>query len=130
MSNLLRLEAAKFPRTFVVVDALDESSESNGTRMAVLAELKCLDGVANVFVSSRPLPSLAGNFTGKPQLSIRADDKDIRKYISARLHKEPTLSSFLAAEQNLAKEIEDAIVGKVQGMLVLITAPFNLQNCN
>ncbi|KAK5056661.1 hypothetical protein LTR84_012193 [Exophiala bonariae] len=93
--------------------------------MAILNELKCLDGVANVFVTSRPLPSIAENFIGKPQLSIRADDKDMRKYIPSRLHKEPTLSSFLTAEQNLAEEIENAIVGKVQGIFLLAELHLN-----
>ncbi|CAO2648680.1 Nn.00g079470.m01.CDS01 [Neocucurbitaria sp. VM-36] len=125
MSNLLRSEAAQFPRAFIVVDALDESSVTEGTQKAILSELNLLMGVANVFATSRPLPSIATHFVGHPRLSIRAEDKDIQTYISGRLYEEPSLSSFLAADKDLVEEVEKIVVGKVQGIFLLAELHLN-----
>ena len=116
LPSLLRSEVSYFQRLFVIIDALDEASETNGIRAALLSDLNGLSSVANIFITSRPIPSIAEQFRGQLSLDIRADDEDVRAYIQGRLHNGPNLLRHISADPNLKVDIENAIVKKVHGM--------------
>jgi hypothetical protein len=51
-SNLIKLEAHRFSKVFMVIDALDECSKINGTRMSFLTEIRKLQPSIHLLVTS------------------------------------------------------------------------------
>lgn len=111
--GLLKSEISYFSKVFLVFDALDESSDANGARSLVLSGLDNLGDVANIFVTSRQIPSIKKPFSAALRLNIRAEDNDVRKYIGGQLESHETSIRLTPA---LRQEIEDTVIEKVQGM--------------
>ena len=57
--SILQSGAKQYSKMFIVVDALDERSEADGTRRGLLAALRTLK---NVLVTSHDLSSIATDF--------------------------------------------------------------------
>lgn len=115
-SALLQSELSQLTRVYIIVDALDESSEANGARREVVSELRRLGSIASIFITSRDLPSIQQHFQGSLRLEIRADDEDVRTYIRGRLESGQSLAHHIRAEPALATVIEEAIINNVKGM--------------
>jgi ATP/maltotriose-dependent transcriptional regulator MalT len=109
-SRLLGLEIRSYSRVFIVVDALDECCEEDGTRAKLLRLLRSLPANVNLMVTSRNLTSIARDFGGTDRLDIRATDDDVRTYIESRLVLAPRRI------KNLQEDIVREIVGNVDGM--------------
>ena len=117
-SELLRSELTGCSRAFIIVDALDECNEINGTRNGLIAELLSLPPNANLLVTSRHVLSIEDKLNQSPPLEIRASDTDVRIYLEDRIQKESRLKRHVQADPNLRNSIVDTIVKKVQGMSV------------
>ncbi len=77
-----------FDRVFIIIDALDECDE-NKHRKSFLELLKSLrdNSSTNLFVTSRPHPEdVKKVLEGSSKIIIKADDSDLRKYISREIH--------------------------------------------
>jgi len=116
--SMLRLETEKYSKVFIVVDALDECSEVDGTRGRILAALRALTSTVNLLVTSRDLSSIAADFQETRHLEIYARDDDIRKYIESRVPGESRLAKHVDGHPMLLEEIVNRIVENVQGMYV------------
>jgi hypothetical protein len=81
----LETETRAYTKVFIVVDALDECSESNGSRVKLLRALQSLTGPINLMVTSRDLPSIEQYFRGALHLQICATDQDVTKFIQSQL---------------------------------------------
>ncbi|KAM0228240.1 hypothetical protein ACHAPO_010888 [Fusarium lateritium] len=79
--------------TFVVIDALDEHDTWNTFLSDILA-LRTKTS-ANVFLTSRPKPSIPGRIEGCLIHDIQADDQDVEMYIDQRM-----TQMMLLSEQN------------------------------
>lgn len=55
-STMLKREAGRFSKVYVVIDALDECRESNGTRATKFAEFQEIQLYANLLATSRHIP--------------------------------------------------------------------------
>jgi hypothetical protein len=53
---MLKREAGRFSKVYVVIDALDECRESNGTRATKFAEFQEIQLYANLLATSRHIP--------------------------------------------------------------------------
>ena len=110
LTMVLESEVRTHSKVFVVVDALDECCEEDGTRATLLNVLESLAGNVSLMVTSRDLPSIAREFEGKKRLTISANDEDIKAYIKGRI----------ALAPRHLKNLQDTIVTKmiesVQGM--------------
>lgn len=99
-----------------MVDALDECSESDGTRQEFLAEVRKLPLSASLLVTSRPLTTIERDFENEGLLEISARKADVRSYVDSRLLKERRLVSNIRTEPALKEQILNTIVEKAQGM--------------
>ena len=116
--ELLRLELTGCSRAFIIVDALDECNESNGTRSGLIAELLSLPPTTYLLITSRHVLSIEEKLNQSPRLEICASDTDVRIYLEDRIQKESRLKRHVQADPSLRKSIVDTIVQKVQGMSV------------
>ena len=103
LTKVLETEFGTYSKVFIVVDALDECREEDGTRERLLKALRSLTGNVNLMVTSRNLPSIAREFEGKKQLTIRANDQDIKIYINGRI----------AVAPRHLKNLQDVIVNRI-----------------
>ena len=81
----LKSEIEAYSKVFVIVDALDECREDNGSQGKLVKLLRTLDGKVNLLVTSRNLPSITQDFEATKHVYIRAKDDDIRKYVEGRV---------------------------------------------
>jgi hypothetical protein len=105
----LGTEIKTYSKVFIVVDALDECSESNGSRAKLLRALRSLTGPVNLMVTSRDLPSIEQYFRQAQHLRICPTDEDVTKFIQSQLADYPNLF-------HMRDIITTKIVEKVNGM--------------
>jgi hypothetical protein len=109
LTRTLKVEIGTYTKVFIVVDALDECTETNGSRMKLLRALRSLAGPVNLMVTSRDLPSIEQHFRDAQRLDIRATDEDVTKYVQSQLANHPGLV-------RLRDTITKKLVDKVGGM--------------
>jgi len=117
-SELLLSELTSYPRAFIIVDALDECNETNGTRSSLIAELQRLPSTTNLLITSRHVPNIESELNQPRRLEIRASDMDVRTYLEDRIERESRLKRLVQEDPSLRNTIIDTIVEKVQGMSV------------
>jgi len=105
----LEVEIKSYTQVFIVVDALDECSEVNGTRMKLIRVLRSLPRSVNLMVTSRDLASIKQEFLDAGRLRIRAHDEDITKYVENQLGGYSDLTKLRA-------DITKIIIDKARGM--------------
>jgi hypothetical protein len=115
-SNLLKSEARRFSKVFMVIDALDECSESSGTRMSFLTEIQKLQPSIHLLVTSRYIPPIDREFEKASHVEIRASDDDIRRYIESRIERERRLLRHVQADPGMRETIINTIVEKAKVM--------------
>ena len=113
--SCLRATAASFSRTFLIVDALDESQVSRDGRAMFLTELFALQGAsgANIFATSRHIPDIEERFAGVPKVEIRGHPEDIRAFLQSSI---ASLRGYMLRNVELQKEILETISSAVDGM--------------
>ena len=122
-SNLLQSEVLRFPKVFMVIDAMDECSESNGTRTSFLTEIRKLQSSVHLLVTSRHISTIEYEFRKASRLEIHASDGDVRRYLESRITREPQLAGHVEADPALRDTIIDTLVENAKGMCVSITRP-------
>lgn len=116
-SKLLGLIAARFSTVFIVVDALDESNESDGTRSGLIREILKLPPNSQLLCTSRHIPDIEQQFEGSACLEVRASDRDVEKYLVERIEQSARLKRHAIADPSLVEAITSNVVAKVDGML-------------
>lgn len=119
LSEHLRSSVSLFSKVYIIVDALDECDEGNKTRRELLAQLQSLDGRVQLFFTSRRLGDLENLLSGAIQFEIRAQEEDMRKYLSAQIEREDNLVELCKTHEDLRDEMLRKIIAKADGMLVL-----------
>jgi ankyrin repeat domain-containing protein 50 len=115
--TLLQFAVTTFSKVFIVVDALDECTESDGTRRSVIdAITSLLPKEAHIMVTSRRLPQIERICKKWSQVEIRAEDQDIRQYLDAHIEDEGELVDVIQDNPEIRNRIITAIVQKSQGM--------------
>jgi hypothetical protein len=115
-SQLLQSEVRGLFKVFIIVDALDECSESNGSRDSFLAEIRKLQPDIHLLVTSRHLTSIEHEFEKAARVEIRASDEDIRRYLESRTERERRLLRHVNTDQDLKEAIVSTIVENAKGM--------------
>jgi hypothetical protein len=117
LSTQLQSTASAFSKVFVVVDALDECSET--IREELIAKIRRLPTNLQLMCTSRHLRSIEDYFVDSLQLEIRASDADIAAYIRAHIQCSKRLKRHVKGELALGEDIVNTIVDKARGMSVL-----------
>jgi hypothetical protein len=118
ITQALQSEIRSYSKTFIVVDALDECSDSEIWK-GLLKELRSLYGNINLMITSRYLPAIerefdrGGMFSKSIRLEIRATDRDVRKYLEGQMFQ---LANCVSKNMSLQEDIKNDIVKAVDGM--------------
>lgn len=107
IEKILQAEVQRLSRVFVVVDALDEASDSENS--ALLRSLRKLASKANFLFTSRPLDTIKANIGECPRIEVKAVSGDVAKYVRGRIAVEGRLSRYVAKDPALG----DMIVSRV-----------------
>ncbi|KAF3908991.1 hypothetical protein ABW20_dc0109373 [Dactylellina cionopaga] len=115
VSRTLDSVAAYYSRVFIIIDAIDESQVSEGSRGAILSEVsKFRTKVgANYLATSRFIPGIMSHFEGGTRIEVRASEKDVQRYLEDNL---PRIEGIIKNNQELQNEVKDAIIKSVDGM--------------
>jgi ankyrin repeat domain-containing protein 50 len=114
ISQLLLSESNHFSRLFVVIDAIDECSNSK-TLTKLFKELNKLRPILRLMVTGRWNIRIDSVYPKSTLLSIKANEEDIRTLLDTRINEAETLKSYL--DDNLNESmIKDRIVKKADGM--------------
>lgn len=116
VSKILKSDTGRYSRIFVVVDALDECPEDTGSRESLLKELRALQPILNLIVTSRFIDTIAREFNGMIQLEIRANDEDIQAYTRARISREHKLLRNVGKDVALREDIVKTVVRNAEKM--------------
>jgi len=116
IQKALQSETTRYSRTYIVVDALDECLDVDGTRGKLLTALRSLGRSVSLLVTSRDIASIAQEFEGSKCLEIRASEQDVRRYIEGRIPHESRLVKHVNGDQALQEEIVKKITENVKGM--------------
>lgn len=102
-------------RAFIVMDALDECTDSSKTRSMLLKEIAKLQVQGNIcfFATSRFVPDITAEFRGMASLEIRATDGDVQVYLKDHMSEMPACVSRNRALQEI---IQAEIVKSAAGM--------------
>lgn len=112
--DIFRKELKRFSKTFIIIDALDEVSESADIRTILLKELRSCP--VNLLVTSRHDPTFKIHFSEAQRCDIIAPDEDIRSYISERIGQENRLTRQIGSFPSFKDKIPARIVGSAKGM--------------
>ena len=106
---------AKLSAVHVVIDAVDECRDSDGTRRIFLAKLHDLQAKTDlrIMVTSRNIPDIIKEFKAALRLEIRASDEDVKRFVAGQVHRLPRCIQRDAALQNL---MQDKIIEAANGM--------------
>jgi hypothetical protein len=105
----------EFSSLYVVIDALDECRDSDGTRRQFLAQIQTLQARTNVHLmaSSRLIPDVANKLKEASTVEVRAKNEDVRRYVAGQLYRLP---KCIQRDPALQDVVLDKIVESVDGM--------------
>ena len=104
-----------YSKVYIVLDGLDECSDSDGTRSKLLAKFRSLQINTDIslMATSRFVPKVMQFFEGFPVLEIRAADADVKQFVAGQMNRLP---HCVQRNIGLQVEIQYRIVQAVDGM--------------
>lgn len=114
--KLLQLDLKSCSKVLIVVDALDELSDSSS--LTLLKELDRLGGPINIMVTSRLSSSSLAPRSLKiaPTQETSASAQDMCHYIDARIDNDPLLANYVQVAPQLRDDIRDQVTKKAGKM--------------
>ncbi|KAF1950514.1 hypothetical protein CC80DRAFT_426705 [Byssothecium circinans] len=87
----LQCVVANYSSVYVVVDALDECPDQDGTRHQFLAKLRDLQGERDVrlMATSRFISDIVSEFSAALTLEVRASDDDVKRFVAGQTYRLP-----------------------------------------
>ncbi|KAJ7574226.1 ankyrin repeat-containing domain protein [Mycena floridula] len=119
----LHTEASFYHRVYIILDALDESSESNQARKLFLSVCSgqgpwSLSDHIHLLITSRDILLIAQEFHTAPRIPIEAHADDLETYIKGRILSDIKLERLIKGDVTLEAEIIDKVVTKAAGMFL------------
>ncbi|RPA76766.1 hypothetical protein BJ508DRAFT_181265 [Ascobolus immersus RN42] len=112
-----------FNRVFIVVDALDELTDGEDGRDALVEALQTValqSQRVSILVTSRPLPGITELFKNNPAIDIVATDSDLTGFITSRISNgSRRLKKIIGNDQLLQKEVIAKVLTSANGMFLL-----------
>ena len=113
---LLQTAVAAFSKVLIVIDALDECIDDDGTRQGLLKELYKLESKACLLITSRDLPSIQRRLHGAGRLDIESSNNDIRNYLDEQIRNSERIGLYVKKHPDLHELIVKTITNKARGM--------------
>lgn len=106
---------ARYSTTYIVVDALDECQNSEGTRRQFLARLDELQANWDVrlLFTSRFIPEIANGLQNATKIEIKTSRGDVERYLAGQLYRLPRC---VQDDSRFQAVIQDTIVEASGGM--------------
>ena len=113
--SVLHAELANLQPTYLVVDALDECSDKQGTRSGFMEELRKFPNSTDVrlMVTSRFVSDVMEAFPDALKLEVRASHDDVKRYVAGQVSRLPRC---VRRDDDLQREVQDSIAQAVDGM--------------
>ncbi|KFZ19348.1 hypothetical protein V502_03701, partial [Pseudogymnoascus sp. VKM F-4520 (FW-2644)] len=107
-----------YSKAYIIIDALDECTDSDGTRSDLLTILQNLQAKSNIslMATSRFDARIEQSFQGSSMSEIRASDADVTRFVAGHIRRLP---KCVQRDLELQAEIQDGIVQAVDGMFLL-----------
>ncbi|KAK0100804.1 hypothetical protein ONS95_007251 [Cadophora gregata] len=118
-SNLLRDLITIFPRTYLVIDALDECQETNEARSKFIKLLLDLPTNVHLLCTSRKLGDITESFASASSLEITGNNSDIELFLTGQISGNRRLRSFCEISPDLKRTVLGKIVSNATGMFLL-----------
>ncbi|KAH9864036.1 hypothetical protein J1614_009969 [Plenodomus biglobosus] len=114
----LREVVATYTTVYVVIDALDECRDGDGTRSQLLARLRDLQMGQDVRImaTARFMPEIEAEFQTAMRLEIQASDEDVRRFVAGQTHRLP---KCIQRDPALQKMVEERTLERIDGMFLL-----------
>jgi Cdc6-like AAA superfamily ATPase len=112
--SALRDVLAHYSTVYIVVDALDECQNSDGTRRQFLAKLRDLQAGRDVrlMTTSRFIPEVVDWFNKAMKLEVQASEDDVKRFVAGQIYRLPKcIRSDLALQEIVQKKIVEAVDG-------------------
>ncbi|KAK5991138.1 putative serine/threonine-protein kinase fhkC [Cladobotryum mycophilum] len=119
ITDLLRKESGKYDVFYVVIDALDECSESEEDSLQFISAVCSLGPQVKLLCTSRSSTTFQSYFETSQKLEISASSEDIRKFLDSEIQQQFRLSKHVRADPTLKEHIIKAIIEECQGMFLL-----------
>jgi hypothetical protein len=115
--SALRDVLAHYSTVYIVVDALDECLDSDGTRRQFLAKLRDLQAGRGVrlMATSRFIPEIVDWFNEGLKLEVQASKEDVKRFVAGQICRLP---KCIQRDPTLQEVVQDKIVEAVDGMCV------------
>jgi len=100
---------------FIVVDALDEYSDRDGTRGQLIDQLNELQTRQDVrlLFTSRFIPEITRKFHSDSTLEVRANEEDVKRFVAGQI---PRLPTCIRRDEELKLAVQNKIVEAADGM--------------
>ncbi|KAL8856068.1 MAG: hypothetical protein Q9178_007324 [Gyalolechia marmorata] len=105
-----------FGTVYLVIDALDECLEQ--VRSRLILHLKAFSPRIRLLVTTRFIDGILSEFRNDTRLEIRANQDDLRRYISSSTEGNSRLARQLQGKTALAHEICESIIATADGMFL------------
>jgi hypothetical protein len=113
--TLLRDAINFFPKTLIIIDALDECPQGENRRV-LLSKLRELNPGLNLLITSRRTPSITLDLRKSGNLEIRATDGDITSYLQERITvATEEIKYFIEDDETLYPLVIKTILEKANG---------------
>jgi len=102
-------------RVYVVMDALDECTDQDGTRRQLIQKLRELQMSTDVrlLFTSRFIPEITATFRSDSVLEVRANEEDVKRFVAGQI---PRLPSCIRRDDELVRAVQSKIVKAIDGM--------------
>jgi len=116
---LIRGIAQTYSKTFVLIDALDEYREQDGTHDTLINALHELHPDVHLLVTSRYVPFIESEFDDAMKVEVRASDENIAAYIRSQVVGARRFQRIIGEDAGLQSNIIEVITKNCQGMFLM-----------
>jgi hypothetical protein len=104
--SALRSVLAHYPAVYIIIDALDECSDTDGARQQFLARLRGLQAEQDVrlMVTSRYISGIIEGFKEASKIEVRASREDVMRFVAGQINRLPKCIQRDPALQELMQE--------------------------
>jgi hypothetical protein len=115
ISKILEPVLVNHSTVYIVIDALDECRDSDGTRWHLLVRLRELQTRTNLrlMVTSRNMPEIVEEFQEERRLEVKASNEDVKLFVAGQIYRLP---KCIQRDSLLQDIVQEKIVEAVDGM--------------